>query len=112
MALCEPVQGLVFDEKSKEALAKINQRKEFSAYLSTALSVGMVSSISTKSNISTASCSITQADWELYKQAAGAIPKVARESIVKDAVCMQLNYIVANERKLARFWEVIANGCR
>ena len=59
MALCEPVQGLVFDEKSKEALAKINQRKEFSAYLSTALSVGMVSSIFTKSNLPAASYNIT-----------------------------------------------------
>lgn len=112
MALCEPVQGLVFDEKSKEALAKINQRKEFSAYLSTALSVGMVSSIFTKSNLPTASYNITQADWGLYKQAVGAIPKVARESIVKDAVGMQLHYMMANERKLASFWEGIANGCR
>ncbi|WP_220813248.1 hypothetical protein [Pseudomonas paralcaligenes] len=112
MALCEPVQGLVFDEKSKEALAKINQRKEFSAYLSTALSVGMVSSIFTKSNLPTASYNITQADWGLYKQAVGAIPEVVRGAIEKEAMLMSLHYVKANDRKLASFWEGIASGCK
>lgn len=109
---CKPIDGLVFDKKSQDALERIKKQTNAGKMIGTLISIGVFNSIFLKSNGPTASYNITTTDWKLYFTGMASIPKLVKDVIEREADLLATEYGIENNRKMRDFWDGIANGCR
>lgn len=111
MGSCQVIQGLIVDSKSAIALQKIKQKVGLGNTLASFISVGVLSSIFTRSNVLQATYNISQTDWDLYAQSIKSIPAITRKSILVDMEEMITYYQFHYDYKLLNFWIGLHNGC-
>ena len=112
MPQCEPIQGLVLDKESLDAIERIKNKHIFGDALAGVISIGVFSNIFTRSNASQVAYNITQTDWILYSNAMNAVPLITKRAIEKDVEGMIVHFHLNHDRKQLKFWESIYNGCK
>jgi hypothetical protein len=112
MPECEPIQGLVLDKESLDAVERIKKKHIFGDALAGAISIGVFSNIFTRSNAIQASYNITQTDWILYSDAMNAVPIITKRSVEKEVESMIVHFQLHYDRKQLKFWEGIYDGCK
>lgn len=111
MSGCQSVIAIKLDKESLKALKIIEQRLAAGNVLAAILSIGVFSSIFSKSNVATAALNITQTEWELYFKAMQGIPTITRVAVEKDIDLMILHYHMNYDYKHMQFWKGMRNGC-
>jgi hypothetical protein len=112
MPKCEPIQGLVLDYESQEAIDRIKKINIFGDAHAGMISIGVFSSIFTRSNAAQASYNITQTDWILYAQAMNAVPIITKRAVEKEVEAIIVHYQLHYDSKQLKFWEGIYSGCQ
>ena len=106
---CSPIQGLVFDSRSREGLRRIRQIDELSDALAASLGLGTFASIFVGSSAGEAIYNITATDWELLAEAMAAVPQIRRRLVQDEARYQILDH--PGDPKQRRFWEGVLDGC-
>jgi hypothetical protein len=109
---CKPIDGLVFDKKSQDALVRIQSKITDAKIIGSLTSIGVFNSIFFKSNGLTASYNIANTDWKLFVTGMSSIPRILRRVIEDEADMLILHYSTENNRNLSDFWKGVSNGCR
>ncbi|MCU7845751.1 MAG: hypothetical protein KZQ93_18120 [Candidatus Thiodiazotropha sp. (ex Monitilora ramsayi)] len=112
MPKCKPIQGLVLDKESQDAIERIKKKRIFGDALAGMISIGVFSNIFTRSNAAQASYNITQTDWILYAQTMNAVPIITKRAIEKEVEDMIVHYQLHYDPKQLKFWEGIYSGCK
>lgn len=111
MPKCEPIQNLVLDKTSLNTIKIIKKKRVYGDALAGMISVGVLSSIFTKSNAPQAAFNITQTDWTLYASAMKSVPIITRRAIEKEVEYMLIHYQQHYDSKHLKFWQGIYSGC-
>lgn len=112
MNKCVPLNNVKLDIISQKALKTIRDKKNAGDMLAATVTVGVFSSIFTKSNPPQAAFNITQTDWSLYTKAMKAVPVITKRAIEKEVEFMILHYQLHNNPKLLQFWQGVYSGCK
>jgi len=112
MGSCQAIQGLIIDSKSAKALQQIKQKVGLGNTLASFISVGVFSSIFTKSNVVQATYNISQTDWSLYANSIRTIPSITRKAMLSEMEAMITYYQLHYDYKLLNFWIGLHDGCR
>ena len=112
MKTCEPLNGLQLDAVSEKTIEIINSKKEISDILAAFITLGVFSSIFTKSKPPQAGFNITQTDWSLYAKAMESLPVITNRMIQSHADDMVIHYHMHNNPKLLKFWLGVSSGCK
>ena len=112
MPQCEPIQGLVLDKNSLDAIGRIKKKHVFGDALAGAISIGVFSNIFTRSNAAQSAYNITQTDWILYSDAMNAVPIITKRSVEQEVEGMIVHFQLHYDRKQLKFWEGIYHGCK
>lgn len=111
MSDCQSVIAITLDKESIKALKRIEQRLAAGNALAAILSIGIFSSIFSRSNVPTAAFNITQTEWGLYFEAMQGIPAITRAAVEKDIDLMIIHYNIDYDYKHIQFWKGMRNGC-
>jgi len=112
MGSCQPIQGLRLDTRSRETIKQIKQKIGSGNSIAVVTSIGVISSIFTKSNTLNAAYNISQTDWGVYAESLIAVPDITKSYIRKDMERMIIYYQLHYDDKLLRFWTGLHDGCR
>ena len=112
MGTFQPIQGLVIDARSADALKRIKQKLGMGNALASTLSLGVISSIFTKSSAGNAAYNISQTDWGLYAQSMRAIPSLTKGGVRQIMHEMILYYQFNYDNNHLNFWIGLHDGCK
>ncbi len=112
MGTCQPIQGLVIDARSTDALKRIKRKLGMGNALASALSLGVISSIFTKSSAGNAAYNISQTDWNLYAESMRAVPGITKGGVRQIINEMIFHYQLHYDNKHLNFWLGLQEGCK
>lgn len=114
MPRCEPIAGLKLDQKSLDAIERLNKKSKLEKILAGAVTAGVFNSIFTKSKAPVVGYNITQTDWSLYAEAMAAVPEITRYAIKQEIDMLLLHYSRPGnyDYKHVQFWRGVKNGCQ
>ncbi len=107
---CPTLEGLSFDQRSREGIARIQRIEEFSQVLKMSIALGTLANIFAGSNAAEAAYNIYSTDWVALAEALNAIPALQRRLIFQEAALQMMDH--ANQRRQYLFWKAIMEGCR
>ncbi len=107
---CPIIEGLSFDSRSREDLAKIRKIQELSQALAISVSLGVFANIFAGNNTAESAYNIYSTDWQLFAQAMMAVPAIQRRAIYNEAAMQAFDHM--NQRRQHLFWKAVANGCQ
>ncbi len=109
---CPNIIDMSLDEESISTLERISKKKNISARLSAAISIGVFNSIFTKNKAPVAAFNVTQTDWKLYSRAMAALPAIQKRAIQKEIDLMIIHYQIKDyDHKHVQFWKGMKDGC-
>lgn len=112
MKFCQPVTNLKLDKFSLDAIERINRKSNLGNLLGSVMSVGVISSIFTKSSAPFAAYNITQTDWDTYALAMKSIPSMIEEIMEKEIELMIMHYELYYDHQHLLFWKGMYSGCK
>ena len=114
MGACKAIQGLRLDTFSLEKVRRISDIRTFGKLLAGGISLGVFSSIFTKSGPKTAAFNITQTDWKLFAEAVKSTQIITDAAIKREMQFAYLHYQYPDtyDYKLSLFWKGMLDGCK
>jgi hypothetical protein len=119
---CIPIEGLVFDQKSLDAIKKIKEFRIRTQLATTLLGGNIILSLFAGKGLPASTdkvWTITQTDWKGYADGMASIPKYYQSEVKKFAELMWYDYATGSggshtgqNRKLEQFWQGVADGCQ
>lgn len=110
---CIPIHDLVLDQESKDALQRIKKKTSLAETIGTLVSLGVMHSIFTRSNVPQAAINITNTDFNLFAEAIGSLDTIEKAVIEKEIDLMIVSYQLGQyDHKHVSFWKNLKNGCQ
>ncbi len=107
---CPTIEGLSFDARSREGLAKISKIQALSQALASTISLGTFINIFAGNNAAESAYNIYATDWQFFAEAMMAVPAIQRRAIYTEAALQTFDH--KNQRRQFLFWKAVANGCQ
>lgn len=106
---CPTIHSLKLDTQSKQAVESIRHGAQLTRLLSGALSLGVLSSIFTRSTALEASYNIYSTDFTMFSEAMMGVSGMYRRKVNQVALAEYLRVGDYNQRQ---FWKAIYDGCK
>ncbi len=113
---CRPIQGLKFDEKTRDALLDLAKRRRIAKILNYLLPSAVTINALMTDRVFVASYNITSTDYESVATAMQTLPRIYRNRVETISHYMIFthysNPVTPQERKLQIFWENMSYHCK
>lgn len=98
------------DEKTKQAISRIIEKKELANILAVSLGVSTIGTLFFRNNSLQAAYAIQGTDWKLWSNAMASIPNIYRRAVKAEAWAMWNEYQKPYNHSHSTFWKMIAEG--
>ena len=107
---CPAIMNLKLDAKSLAGVARIREIDKLAKLLQGSIVGGSLTNIFAGASAEEALFNVYSHDWKAMVDAVGAVPKIKREQIEKEAYSQWMSHQGDARQRL--FWKAIYQGCK